>query len=105
MISDQSDIYMRHRFVGHYNIKENFYGMKTLNHPQFVNDELLCLLGLVGVDNECPMPDIILLNGGHHDVQSGTGSCDDACQKIFADNLRQEHMIGKASEICIFKQP
>ena len=43
----------------------------------------------MGADNECPMPDIILLNGGHHDVQSGTGSCDDACQKVFADNLRQ----------------
>ena len=89
VISDQSDIYMRHRFVGHYNIKENFYGMKTLNYPPFVNDELLCLLGLVGADNECPLPDIILLNGGHHDVQSGTGSCDAACQQVFADNLRQ----------------
>ena len=50
VISDKSDTYIRHRFVGHYDIKSNFYGMRTLNYPPFVNDELLCLLGLVGQD-------------------------------------------------------
>ena len=43
--------------------------MRTLMFPSFVNEELICLLGLVGADIDCPMPDIIILNGGHHDVQ------------------------------------
>ena len=64
VISDEADTYVRHRFTGHYNIKENYYGMRTLVFPQFVGDELECLLGLVGSDIECPVPDIIVLNGG-----------------------------------------
>ena len=89
VIGDTSDTYMRHRFTGHFNIKENYYGMRTLIYESFVNDELLCLLGLVGQEVECPVPDIILLNGGHHDVHSGTGQCDNVCLDIFANALRK----------------
>ena len=85
-----SDTYIRHRFTGHVDIKGNYYGMRTLNDPGFVQNELLCLLGLVGDDVSCPTPDIILMNGGHHDVESVKGgTCDAVCLDIFTSEMRK----------------
>ena len=46
----------------------------------FVRDELVCLLGLIGDDIDCPLPDIIILNSGHHDVYQNS--------KTFETSLR-----------------
>ena len=81
VISDASDTYIRHRFMGHYDIQGNYYGMRTFTEPTFVQSELLCLLGLVGTDLECPLPDIILINSGHHDIHQSP--------EIFEHNMRQ----------------
>ena len=55
IVSEKSETYMRHRFTGHYDIKGNYFGMSTFNYPEFVQNELLCLLGLTGSDIDCPM--------------------------------------------------
>ena len=89
VISESSETYIRHRFTGHYDINSNYYGMRTFNEPSFVRDELLCLLGLVGADVDCPVPDIIILNSGHHDVHE-TLETFESNLRTFLNFLRQE---------------
>ena len=55
IVSEKSETYIRHRFTGHYDIKGNYFGMATFNYPEFVQNEMLCLLGLTGSDIDCPM--------------------------------------------------
>jgi hypothetical protein len=44
IISDASATYIRHRFVGHYDIKLNYYGVRTLNFPRFTSLPLSLLV-------------------------------------------------------------
>lgn len=60
--SDQTDTYIRSRFIGHYDLSKDDFGILTLIEDSF-QGELFCLLGF----NGCPTPDFVVINSGYHD--------------------------------------
>ena len=60
--NDELNIFIRSRFIGHYDLQKEDYGVLTLLEDSF-QDELNCLLGF----NGCPVPDVVIINSGYHD--------------------------------------
>ena len=60
--SEETNTYIRSRFIGHYDLKKEGAGVLTLIEDSF-QDELNCLLGF----NGCPMPNVVVINSGYHD--------------------------------------
>jgi hypothetical protein len=65
------NIYVRHRFTGHWALNLNMLGISTFNSTEFA-DELGCILGRnnrsFGSDTCRRNPDVIVLNSGLHDI-------------------------------------
>lgn len=59
------EITVTHRFTGHYEIWDNFLGVETYLHPNFLQ-EFMCLIG--AEISGCNVPDIIVFNSGQHDI-------------------------------------
>lgn len=60
--SEETNTHIRSRFIGHYDLKKEGYGILTLIEDRF-QDELNCLLGF----NGCPVPNVVIINSGYHD--------------------------------------
>lgn len=64
------DISLRFRFAGHHNILQNYEGISTFFHPDFVS-ELMCEMTLeVDEKAACPPLHALVLNSGQHDSWS-----------------------------------
>jgi hypothetical protein len=101
LISDISGTYIRHRFMGHVDLQGNYLGMQTFTDAAFVQNELYCLLGLVGNDLVCPLPDIIILNSGHHDVKDSLEVFDKNLRK-FLEMMRTEYRYEFDMQMAVF---
>jgi hypothetical protein len=66
----------------------------------FVRDELVCLLGLIGDDIDCPLPDIIILNSGHHDVKESFETFETSL-RAFLDKLKASYIKIKHKDVKV----
>jgi hypothetical protein len=60
----QDNIFIRHRFMGHYDIFDDNGGVETFTRAE-IREELDCILGADATG--CPKPDVVILNSGLHD--------------------------------------
>lgn len=63
------NIHLSNRFTGHHILNDNLEGVRAFSHADF-QSELRCLLG---ENDECPKPDLIIVNSGIHDQNILTG--------------------------------